>query len=650
MIRKPILYTIFLLVALLAGCSGTGMRTTGIQATVSPETFMVGTDRPATNAMESTTAEATATKVAFTIDDARALFERGSYFDCIQALMGLEEQPGARDLLEQVYRDIPLAPVAAGQGWQYIDGDGNVVIDLPSCEDAKPFHNGKAIVKQGGKYAFIDKKGALVDGPALDFDEIGSFTGGIACYSVENKNPVISRYHYGFIGGDGNIVIAPIFDMPVIFHGELARASFMNSLRFEKIPDDLSPALTTEYLDRQGNLYDFSISVGNSDLYMDKSELILQELSDVYRVGYMDKGKGKFVFDRETGQFPPLDTTRYIFRRVNERAAFDTVFEGAHEFIGGLAPVKETGKQWGFIDTAGKYVLSPQYDDALRFSQGLAAVCVGGKWGYIDKTGKYVIQPQFNGARIFSEGLAAVCNGAKWGFIDKTGKFVIKPAYSDAQPHVNGMAPIMVGSKDDGLWGLIDKKGRTMKKAAYSGYAEIPEYMKYVDRYTRISNEGIQKYYYWAGDNMRCGFRNDDGLLFKQTWSNVTGFSRKGLAAVCTSYDSGKYVLGKWGIIDRTGKYVVKPSLTDQEAMKRVLGYDYYEHLNFGTQAEKDEEQIALIVASGEQYRLSDLVAGVGEAVEGMVLFAENGLYGFMRVDGSIVVPAKYAKASYFGR
>jgi len=74
--------------------------------------------------------------------------------------------------------------------------------------------------------------------------------------------------------------------------------------------------------------------------------------------------------------------------------------------------------------------IPPQYDDARDFSEGLAAVRVGGKWGYIDRSGKMVIPPRFLRAEPFRGGLAVVDTSqrlfAYWNkgthYIDRVGR------------------------------------------------------------------------------------------------------------------------------------------------------------------------------------------------------------------------------------
>lgn len=101
-------------------------------------------------------------------------------------------------------------------------------------------------------------------------------------------------------------------------------------------------------------------------------------------------------------------------------------------FSEGLAKVQKTNK-WGFIDKTGNFVVQPTFEDALNFSEGLAAVQQGkeGKWGFIDKTGKVVIACDFEKVGYFSNGIAQVMQSNKCGFIDKKGTLLLTPQYRD---------------------------------------------------------------------------------------------------------------------------------------------------------------------------------------------------------------------------
>ena len=78
------------------------------------------------------------------------------------------------------------------------------------------------------------------------------------------------------------------------------------------------------------------------------------------------------------------------------------------------------------------FVIEPKYENARKFSDGLAAVRIDGTYGYIDASDNIVITPQFERVSLFDQGLAvAGKNGAK-GIIDKRGKYVVDPIFSDA--------------------------------------------------------------------------------------------------------------------------------------------------------------------------------------------------------------------------
>ena len=62
---------------------------------------------------------------------------------------------------------------------------------------------------------------------------------------------------------------------------------------------------------------------------------------------------------------------------------------------GRLHPVNQYGK-WGFADHSGRVVIPCQYDQAWKFSDGLARVNIRGNFGFIDVNGRAVIPIEYN--------------------------------------------------------------------------------------------------------------------------------------------------------------------------------------------------------------------------------------------------------------
>ena len=132
-----------------------------------------------------------------------------------------------------------------------------------------------------------------------------------------------------------------------------------------------------------------------------------------------------------------------------------------------LFPVGADGKA-GYVDSAGTLVIKLQFDDAMEFSEGFAAVSVGNKWGYIDKTGAFVVSPQFDKAGPLSEALAAVAVADKLGFVDRTGHFVVPPRFRAPSflsfiRFTEGLAAVPMSEK----WGYIDRGGRVVIDSQY---------------------------------------------------------------------------------------------------------------------------------------------------------------------------------------
>ena len=82
------------------------------------------------------------------------------------------------------------------------------------------------------------------------------------------------------------------------------------------------------------------------------------------------------------------------------------------------------GDKWGFQGKDGQITISPTFDSAGTFSEGLARVRMGKLWGFIKADGSFEIEPRFEQARHFSGGYAKVKEEGRWGLIDVSGYWV----------------------------------------------------------------------------------------------------------------------------------------------------------------------------------------------------------------------------------
>lgn len=126
-----------------------------------------------------------------------------------------------------------------------------------------------------------------------------------------------------------------------------------------------------------------------------------------------------------------------------------------------IAQVCKDGK-WGYMGTDFKFIIEPQFDGAMGFSEGLACVKTNGKWGFINIKGEFVIPASFDGPGDFHEGLAKVSNlkssGAdisRYQYINTKGKNVFDKLFKYAEDFNNGTATV----REDGPKYFIDKSG-----------------------------------------------------------------------------------------------------------------------------------------------------------------------------------------------
>ncbi len=158
-----------------------------------------------------------------------------------------------------------------------------------------------------------------------------------------------------------------------------------------------------------------------------------------------------------------LQATNVVSQDERIIRVFEKLYSGDQQFYDPLQielmpyQDKEKGKKWGYYDPRKQQVIiTPRFDDARKFTEGLGAVRIGDKWGYIDASGNLTIGVDFEMAMEFSEERAAIAlkdNDGKWiwGFIDKQGRLIVEPTYTTVFPFENGLARVGTDSDGDGF-------------------------------------------------------------------------------------------------------------------------------------------------------------------------------------------------------
>lgn len=79
---------------------------------------------------------------------------------------------------------------------------------------------------------------------------------------------------------------------------------------------------------------------------------------------------------------------------------------------------------WGYINTSGDYVVEPKFSFAYPFDNyGYAVIEVNRKCGLIDSTGKIIVQPIYDDVFV-NQGVIFASLNKKWGILDHNGKLI----------------------------------------------------------------------------------------------------------------------------------------------------------------------------------------------------------------------------------
>jgi hypothetical protein len=283
-----------------------------------------------------------------------------------------------------------------------------------------------------------------------------------------------------------------------------------------------------------------------------------------------------------------------------------------------MAVIKQNNK-YGLINSKGKIIVEPTWNDILEESERIYPVKIDSAWSYIDRKGKVIIQPQYWDAGFFYEGLACVGNSKeKYGFINtkgdtiidfkydesfggflkgladvtindscgyinKNGEVVIPLIYETCYPFLSDLAVVWTFERN---LILIDQKGKTFeyKEEKYRNknlwsLNKYPGAFETENGRGRLYKEGdtiIPPNYLSTGNlsngmyivqnkNKKWGAYNDKGeLVIKPQFDNLWHFNEE-VANFCMNE--------KWGFVNKKGKIVIEPKFNYAAQFNNGLAY-----------------------------------------------------------------------------
>lgn len=363
--------------------------------------------------------------------------------------------------------EVNLIPVKSGKEFQYIDKEGNIVIN-PQFKDATVFREGLALVETSGdepKWGFITEDGKYAIN--AQYKEATVFSNGLAWVVTENGAPtaIDTKGEIKFTMQEAEVVR--------LFKDDLAAFSMVNEEGEEKwgFVDKTGKVVINPQFSAVSDFSDGKCGVRNSE----------------NKWGFIDK-EGKISISHQ--------------------------FDGISDFKNGKCVVTSSGKD-GVIDQDGKYIINPQFS-GMQIDGDLFLVIQDGKYGWCDSEGKLAINPQFSAAYPFlGNDLTAVQSGKSFGYITKEGKMEINPQFDHALPFNGNLALVMSSNK----YGFINGEGKYVVNPQFDEVSE--DLITYKLTGKSIYNSVNTDYFNVGAITAILNFDSPEGFTFASSFEDI---------------------------------------------------------------------------------------------------------------------------------
>lgn len=457
--------------------------------------------------------------------------------------------------------------------------DGTKLTD-PVYESVSDFEQGMAIVKSGGKYGYIDKKGKEI---APLYQEAHFFADGLAAVKEKNKWGVIdetgayviaptysnagpaysdgllavrdNKEKWGFIDKEGRTVIPFQYkSVHPLFHESMTAVQAKNKLwgfvdnTGHVTAEPQFKAVLTPFSEGLAGVRTID---GKAYAKTDGTIAFMADYDQLYpfEKGIAEVRKGTVSKEHIRRGFPisigiGIGWGHWFYPRCYHHSHFGWGIGfplwwpdyGYEEII----PAVEVKR--GYIDNTGKVIAATSNDHVFPATENGILIYNNSRYGWVDRKGIYAAHTIYRTIIPAEDAkvLLAKDEDKKWGMLSMTdGKELAPFRYDDLKYKGNGM----IAYKEDGRWGLMDTAGTPLTEPLYKSIGNAED--------NRIPAKAKDGWLY-------LDYAGKKAITFEKDAEDVTAF-RKGRAGVKTD--------GKWGLIDSAGKWICPPAYDDLDIL-----------------------------------------------------------------------------------
>lgn len=188
-----------------------------------------------------------------------------------------------------------------------------------------------------------------------------------------------------------------------------------------------------------------------------KYDILSKENDNIYRVAVKNEENNKCELDYITRCYiNPIEENENLFFSPE---CGNSGIEFAPGYVHKIETKSNNDYSWGLINNDGIEVVPTKFNLIFNISEGVFAAreCNKGKFGYINTQGKYIINPKYDDVYSFEYGYAYVKSENGWGIIDKTGVEIIPCKWNSIKLiNIDNPQTLWVQKEYKGKWICLD--------------------------------------------------------------------------------------------------------------------------------------------------------------------------------------------------